>query len=68
MLKELNTINFKQLKNLKVLLKKININKYEKIYLLPFNAYYNFLYKELKTNKTYFIDSYLKNNNQLIVQ
>ena len=63
MLKELNIINLDQLKKLKILLKTININEYEKIYLFPSNAYSNFLYKELKTNKTYIVDNYLKKKN-----
>jgi hypothetical protein len=61
MLAELEINHFRQFQHLKKFSDRINKNLYKKnVYLFPANAYSKFLYKKLKTKKTFIVDNYLK--------
>lgn len=60
MLKEFNLINLNHLKELNILIKKINKSNYEKIFFFPSNVYSNYISKRILKKKTFIIDNYSK--------
>ena len=54
MLKEFNLINLNHLKELNILIKKINKSKYKKIFFFPSNVYSNHISKKILKKKNFY--------------